>query len=65
LRWGLAAGRGSGDGRDGLVAEVFEQVTAAFEELALERETGAVAADAGGELFVIRAVGAALSAKVR
>ncbi len=48
----------SGDRRDGLVAEVFEEVVAAFEQLARERETGAVAADPLRELLVVGAVGA-------
>ena len=43
---GLAARQGlgglSGDGREGLVAELLEEVVAAFEQLARERETGAV-----------------------
>ena len=33
-------------------------MVAAFEQLAREREAGAVTADSGGELFVIGAVGA-------
>ena len=50
--------RGSGDGRERLVAEVFEDVVAAFEQLAREREARAVTADPGGQLLVIGAVGA-------
>ena len=55
---GLPRDRGSGDRRERLVAEGFEEVVAAFEQLARERKTGAVAADPGGELLVIRTVGA-------
>ena len=48
----------SGDGRERLVAEGFEDVVAAFEQLAREREARAVAADPLGELLVVGAVGA-------
>ena len=48
LMSGLPRDEGLGDGREGLVAEFFEDVVAAFEELAREREAGAVAADPGG-----------------
>lgn len=48
----------SGDGRERLVAEFFEGVVAAFEQLASEREARAVTADPLGELQVVAAVGA-------
>jgi hypothetical protein len=41
-----------------LVAECFEDVVAAFEQLAGEREARAVTADPLGELEVVLAVGA-------
>ena len=47
----------SGDGRQRLVAEGFEDVVAVFEQLAREREACAVAADPRGELEVVGAVG--------
>jgi hypothetical protein len=47
LIWGLPRDKGvlSGDGLERLVAESFEEVVAAFEQLAREREARAVAAD--------------------
>ena len=67
-RWELAAvhrlngacrvDNGSGDGRERVVAEGFEDVAAAFEQLARERKARAVPADPGGELLVVAAVGA-------
>ena len=48
----------SGDGLERLVAEGFEEVVAAFEQLAREREARAVAADPLGELKVVGTVGA-------
>ncbi len=48
---GLPRDRGlSGDGRKCLVAESFEDVVAALEQLAGEREARAVTADPFGEL---------------
>ena len=45
-------------GVERVVAEGFEEVVAAFEQLAREREAGAVPADPRGELLVVGAVGA-------
>ena len=49
---------GSG-GQQGVVAELAQGVEAALEQLAGQRETGAVAAQAFGGLVVVAAVGAA------
>src|SRR3954452_7645153 len=46
-------------GRQGLVAELAQGVETALEEIAREREAGAVAAEALGGLVVVGAVGAA------
>jgi len=47
---------GSGVGRERLLAEVYEDVLAALEQLACEREAGAVATDPGRQLLVVGAV---------
>jgi hypothetical protein len=47
-----------GGGFQGVVAEGFEDVVAAFEQFAGEREARTVAADPLGELKVVLAVGA-------
>jgi len=46
-------------GLEGLVAERAQEVVAAFEELAGDRDARAVGADPCGELFVLRALWAA------
>src|SRR3954471_25088677 len=46
-------------GRQGLVAELAQDVEAALEEVARQRQAGAVAAEALGGLVVVGAVGAA------
>jgi hypothetical protein len=46
-------------GQQALVAEFAQRVKAALEQLAREREAGAVAAEAFGRLVVVGAVGAA------
>jgi hypothetical protein len=56
---GLARTNGFSRGRQGVLAEVSKRVVAAFEELAGEREAGAVAADPLGGLQVVVAIGAA------
>src|SRR6201989_3281031 len=55
---GLPRDRGSGDGRERVVAQFFEDVVAAFEQLALEREAAAFPAEPGAQWLVIAAVGA-------
>ena len=55
--------RSGGDGLQGLVAERAQEVVAAFQEFARDRDAGAVAADPLGELFVVRTVGAARSTR--
>jgi hypothetical protein len=50
---------GSADDRNvGAAWEFFEEVVAAFQEFAREREAGAVTADPFGELLVVGAIGA-------
>lgn len=46
-----------GDGRERLVAEFFEDVVAAFEQLAREPKARSVTADPCGELLVVGPVG--------
>src|SRR3954462_14936040 len=56
---GRARTRVRSDGLERLVAEFAQGVEAALEQLAREREAGAVAAEALGGLVVVAAVGAA------
>jgi hypothetical protein len=42
--------------REGVIAEFAQRVVAALEELARERETGAVATEALGGLLVVGAI---------
>lgn len=51
-----AGARLLGRWREGVLAELAQCVVAAFEQLACERETGAVAAEALGGLLVVGAV---------
>ncbi len=55
--------RSGGDGLQGLVAERAEEVVAAFQEFAGDRDARTVRADPLGELFVVDAVWAARAAR--
>ena len=56
------AHEGSSCGRESLLAEVFEGVVAAFEQLACEREAGAVAPEPSGCLQEVVTVRGTLAA---